>query len=208
MDTVRITGHDAIKYAERHPGSVLARSTRSVDGVQEGLTLEEARTVAAEDPGGICVVDVDLDDLRQDACEELRKRDRHHAPGSETVLVEAWYGQILDAGSASDLHEILEWYRTYYDALDATPDLDLALEEITDLGVEPEEALRRARKRRAAARLREVRDRCGLTLSELSARWDLDRSTLHRWETGALLPGSPGMLEDALAALETSAPAG
>jgi hypothetical protein len=44
-----LKGHEAIEYAERH-GVTLNKYADPTEGAREGLTVEEARDVASEDP--------------------------------------------------------------------------------------------------------------------------------------------------------------
>lgn len=52
--TTNLTGYDAINYAERH-GLTLSKYNDPIEGARDGLTPEEAREIAAEDPGLIYV---------------------------------------------------------------------------------------------------------------------------------------------------------
>ena len=52
--TDTITGYDAIDYAEEH-GLSLSKHADPTEDAREGLTPEEAREVAAEDPSLIYV---------------------------------------------------------------------------------------------------------------------------------------------------------
>ena len=45
-----LTGFDAIDYAEAH-GLTLSKYGDPTEGARDGLTVDEAREVAAEDPG-------------------------------------------------------------------------------------------------------------------------------------------------------------
>lgn len=48
MDNI-ITGYDAIEYAEQH-GLTLGKYADPTEEARDGLTVEEAREIAAEDP--------------------------------------------------------------------------------------------------------------------------------------------------------------
>lgn len=50
----RMTGHEAIQYAQRY-GLTLNKYADPVEGPREGLSVEEARDVAREDPSLIYV---------------------------------------------------------------------------------------------------------------------------------------------------------
>jgi hypothetical protein len=52
--TTRLHGHDAIRYAEEHCGQV-NKYADPVEDAREGLTVEQARIVACEDPNLIYV---------------------------------------------------------------------------------------------------------------------------------------------------------
>lgn len=45
-----LTGHDAIEYAEKF-GFALSKHADPTEGARDGLTIDEAREIAAEDPG-------------------------------------------------------------------------------------------------------------------------------------------------------------
>ena len=70
-----LTGHEAIDYAEKH-GGTLAKHTDPTEEARSGLSVEEARAIAKEDPGLIVLeeeppaIAVDLD-LLEDAMLEL-----------------------------------------------------------------------------------------------------------------------------------------
>lgn len=49
-----LTGHDAIEYAESH-GLTLSKYNDPTEGAREGLSVDEARQVAREDPSLIYV---------------------------------------------------------------------------------------------------------------------------------------------------------
>lgn len=57
-ETVRLTGADAITYAEAN-GLALNKHNDPTEGAREGLTVAEAKSVAREDPNLIWV-DIDL----------------------------------------------------------------------------------------------------------------------------------------------------
>lgn len=46
---MKLTGHDAIAFAESN-GVTLSKYHDPIEGAREGLTVEEAKEVAAEDP--------------------------------------------------------------------------------------------------------------------------------------------------------------
>lgn len=50
----RLTGYDAIEYAEEHD-LLLNKHEDPIEGARDGLTPDEARTVAAEDPSLIYI---------------------------------------------------------------------------------------------------------------------------------------------------------
>ena len=50
MTTIKLTGHAAIAYAET-TGCRLSKYPDPAEGAREGLTVEQGRAVAAEDPG-------------------------------------------------------------------------------------------------------------------------------------------------------------
>lgn len=52
--TIRIIGHDAIRYAEAR-GVTLNKYTDPIEEARAGLSVEEARQIAAEDPSLIYV---------------------------------------------------------------------------------------------------------------------------------------------------------
>jgi hypothetical protein len=51
-----LSGYEAIEYAERH-GLPLSKYNDPTEDAREGLTVAEARKVAAEDPGLIYIDD-------------------------------------------------------------------------------------------------------------------------------------------------------
>ena len=70
--TIRLTGHDAIRYAEIH-GVALHKYTDPIEKAREELSIEEARQVAAEDPSLIWV-DANIYEIRlPEACYEPRR---------------------------------------------------------------------------------------------------------------------------------------
>ena len=54
--------------------------------------------------------------------------------------------------------------------------------------------------------VRQARVRLGMSLSQLAQALGVDKSTVHRWETGALAPQSPEMLALALTELSRRRP--
>jgi hypothetical protein len=49
-----ITGYNAIEYAEKN-GVTLSKYDDPIEGAREGLTIEEAISIAREDPGLIYI---------------------------------------------------------------------------------------------------------------------------------------------------------
>lgn len=104
----RLTGQDAIRYAEAHESVRLCKYTDPTEEAREGLTVEEAREVAREDPeliwcsvqpercsvcgGALPALDDDLDRL----AEHLVDPDTGDCPGS--LCVDAT-GQVLGCGA-------------------------------------------------------------------------------------------------------------
>ncbi len=137
------------------------------------------------------------------AAAQVHEWDRAAAPGSETPLLGPALDNLRSAETPEAIDEALDWWRLAYEAVDTWPH-PVTSEELLELGVDSDAALSRARARSAAAHLAEVRSDLGLTLDQLSARIDVDRSTIHRWETGASLPQHPGMLRLAMERLAQS----
>lgn len=138
-------------------------------------------------------------EARTDALAELQALDRLHAPGSETPLWGPCRDELLACETVERMHEALDWWRLAYAALDEW-DRPETYEDLLELGVDSDTALARAKGRKAADFLRRTREVLGLSLTAMGEHLDVDRSTVHRWETGALIPSSPRML--ALAVLQ------
>jgi hypothetical protein len=116
-NTTTLTGHDAIEYAAAH-GLTLSKHADPTEPALDGMTVEEARDVAAQDPSLVYLTTdavarrrtlgwMTLDDARRWAREGLdttcgAEQDRERIPEwSEDLAAEAW--------AAGEEMDVLAW---------------------------------------------------------------------------------------------------
>jgi len=103
-----LTGHDAIEHAERY-GLTLRKFTDPTEGARYGLTMEEARAIASEDPSLIWVADVSPETLAELRTESAEAGDEEQVAicnralaGDHDALVECEEVIAYAAGEAMD----------------------------------------------------------------------------------------------------------